>query len=74
LEKSGTPKEPFDDLYELYNLYEKEKQVEEVKMLSDKIDEPLLDLDKCSLNELINILESFANDPSLNVHQTSFGS
>ena len=26
-----------------------EKQVEEVKMLSDKIAEPLLDLDKCSL-------------------------
>jgi tRNA uridine 5-carbamoylmethylation protein Kti12 len=51
----------------------KEKQVEEVKMLSDKINETLLDLDKCSLNELINILQSFANDPSFNVHQTSFG-
>jgi hypothetical protein len=33
-----------------------EKQVEEVKMLSDKITEPLLDLDKCSLNELMNPL------------------
>jgi hypothetical protein len=32
-------------------------------MLSDNIKEPLLDLDKCSLNELINILQSFANDP-----------
>ena len=30
-----------------------EKKVEEIKMLSDKIAEPLLDLDKCSLNELI---------------------
>jgi hypothetical protein len=28
------------------------KQVEEVKMLSNKINEPLLDLDKDSLNEL----------------------
>jgi hypothetical protein len=43
-------------------------------MLSDKINEPLLDLDKCSLNKLINILQSFANDPSFNVHQTGFGS
>jgi hypothetical protein len=43
-------------------------------MLSDNIKEPLLDLDKCSLNELINILQSFANDPSFNVHQTGFGS
>jgi hypothetical protein len=51
-----------------------EKEVEEVKMLSDNIKEPLLDLDKCSLNELINIVQSFANDPSFNVHQTSFGS
>jgi AAA+ ATPase superfamily predicted ATPase len=51
-----------------------EKQVEEVKMLSDKINEPLLDLDKCSLNELFNILQSFANVPSFSVHQTSFGS
>jgi hypothetical protein len=43
-------------------------------MLSDNIREPLHDLDKCSLNELINILQSFANDPSFNVHQTGFGS
>jgi hypothetical protein len=74
LEKSGTPEEPFDDRYELYNLYVEEKEVEEVKMLSDHINKPLLDLDKCSLNELINILQSFANDPSFNVHQTGFGS
>jgi hypothetical protein len=38
-------------------------------MLSDNIKEPLLDL---GINELINILQSFANDPSFNVHQTSF--
>jgi hypothetical protein len=43
-------------------------------MLSNNIKEPILDLDKCILNELINILQSFANDPSFNVHQTSFGS
>jgi hypothetical protein len=49
-----------------------EKEVEEVKMLSDNIKEPLLDLDKCSLNELINILQSFA--PSFNIHETGFGS
>jgi hypothetical protein len=46
----------------------------EVKMLSDNIKDSLLDLDKCSLNELINILQRFSNDPSFNVHQTSFGS
>jgi hypothetical protein len=51
-----------------------EKQVEEVKMPRDNINESLLDLDKYSLNKLINILQSFANDPPFNVHQTSFGS
>jgi hypothetical protein len=51
-----------------------EKEVHEVKMLSDNIEEPLLNLDKCSLNELINILQNFANDPSFNVCQTGFGS
>ena len=55
-------------------MVEEEKQVEEVKMLSEKIAEPLLDLDKCSLNELISLLQKFANDPSFNVHQTGFGS
>jgi hypothetical protein len=74
LEKSWTPEEPFDDRNELYKLNMEEKEVEQVKMLSDNIKEPLLDLDKCSLNELINILQSFANDPSFNVHQTGFGS
>jgi hypothetical protein len=52
----------------------KEKEVEEVKMLSDNIKEHVLDLDKCSLHELINVLIIFANDPSFNVHQTGFGS
>jgi hypothetical protein len=42
-------------------------------MLFDNIKEPLIDREKCSLNELINILQSFDNDPSFNVHQTSFG-
>jgi hypothetical protein len=51
-----------------------EKEVEEVNMLSNNIKEPLLDLDKCSLNDLINILQNFSNDPSFNVHQTGFGS
>lgn len=50
-----------------------DKQVEEVKMLSET-KEPLLDLDKCSLHELINILQKFANDPTFNVHQAGFGS
>jgi hypothetical protein len=39
-------------------------------MLSHNVNEPLLNLDKCSLSELINILQNFANDPSFNVHQT----
>jgi hypothetical protein len=33
-----------------------EKEIEKVKMLRDNIKEPLLDLEKYSLNELINIL------------------
>ena len=56
------------------NESDEEKQVEEVKMLSDKITEPLLDLDKCSLHELISLLQKIANDPSFNVHQAGFGS
>jgi hypothetical protein len=51
-----------------------EKEVEEVKMISNNIKEPLLDLGKCSLNEVINISQIFANDPSFNVHQTGYGS
>jgi hypothetical protein len=42
-------------------------------MLSE-IREPLLDLDKCSLHELIDILEKFSKDPTINVHQVGFGS
>jgi hypothetical protein len=37
-------------------MVEEEKEVEKVKMLSDNIKEPLFNLDKYSLNELINIL------------------
>jgi hypothetical protein len=44
------------------------------EMLNDNIKKPLIVLYKCSLHELINILQSFANDPSFNVHQTGFGS
>jgi hypothetical protein len=71
--------EPFLVQFESIKEEEKENnmeeiEVEEVKMLSDNIKEPLLDLDKCSLNKLMNILQSFANDPSFNVHQTGFGS
>jgi hypothetical protein len=36
--------------------------------------EPLLDLDKCSLHELVAILEKFAKDPTINVNQVGFGS
>jgi hypothetical protein len=43
-------------------------------MLSDNVNEPLLNLDKCSLSELINVLQNFANDPSFNVLQTGFRS
>ena len=46
-------------------LIEKERKVEEVKMLSE-VKEPLLDLDNCSLHELISILQKFASDPSIN--------
>jgi hypothetical protein len=49
------------------------KQIEEVKMLSEAR-EPLLDLDICSLHELIAIVEKFSKDPTINVHQAGFGS
>jgi hypothetical protein len=51
-----------------------EKQVEEVEMLTDKIVEPLLDLENYSLIKPITILQSCANDSSFNVHQIIFGS
>ena len=44
-----------------------------MKILSE-VREPLLDLDKCSLHELIAILEKFSKDPTINVHQAGFGS
>jgi hypothetical protein len=50
-----------------------DKQIEEVKMLSE-VREPLLDIDKCSLHELIVILEKFSKYPTINVHQAGFGS
>ena len=46
---------------------DKEKQVEEVKMLSE-VKEPFVDLEKCSLHELISILQKFASDPSVNIN------
>jgi hypothetical protein len=36
--------------------------------------EPLFDIDKCSLHELIAILDKFAKDPTINVNQANFGS
>jgi hypothetical protein len=50
-----------------------EKKIEEVKMLSE-VKDPLLDLEKCSLHELMSILQKFASDPSINANQAGFGS
>jgi hypothetical protein len=50
-----------------------ELKVEEVKILSEFKD-PLFDLEKCSLHELISILQKFASDPSVNSNQAGFGS
>ena len=50
-----------------------EREVEEVKMLSE-VKDPLLDLENCSLHELISILQKFASDPSINTNQADFGS
>ena len=47
--------------------------IEEVKMLSE-VKDPLLDLENCSLHELISILQKFASDPSINYNQAGFGS
>ena len=54
-------------------LIELEKKVEEVKMLSE-VKDPLLDLENCSLHELISILQKFASDSSINTNQAGFGS
>jgi hypothetical protein len=48
-----------------------ERKVEELKMLSE-VKDPLFDLEKCSLHELINILQIFASDPSINANQAGF--
>jgi hypothetical protein len=50
-----------------------DKEVEEVKMLSE-VKDPLLDLEKCSLHELMSILQKFASDPFINANQAGFGS
>ena len=42
-------------------------------MLSE-VNDPLLDLENCSLHELISILQKFASDPFINVNQVGFGS
>jgi hypothetical protein len=52
----------------------KATQVEEIKILSDTPNDSLLNLDKYSLYELMVILQKYANDRSINVHQASFGS
>ena len=51
----------------------KEREVEEVKILSE-VKDPLLDLENCNLHELISILQKFASDPSINTNQAGFGS
>ena len=50
-----------------------EREFEEVKMLSE-VKDPLLDLENCSLHELISILQKFASDSSINTYQAGFGS
>ena len=49
-----------------------EKRIEEIKMLTE-INDPLINLEKCSLHELIEVLQKIANDPTFNVHQAGFG-
>ena len=69
-----------DDLLIALNLALKKRnenlaweEVEEVKMLNE-VKDPLLDLENCSLHELISILQKFASDPSINTNQAGFGS
>ena len=40
----------------------------------NEVKDPLLDLENCSLHELISILQKFASDPSINTNQAGFGS
>jgi hypothetical protein len=56
LEKAEVPEEDFDEIDENFNLCNRDKKIEEVKILTE-VRKPLLDLDKCSLHELIAILE-----------------
>ena len=58
---------------EYYDSPELIEKVEEVKMLNKVID-PLLNLEKCSLHELISTLQKFASDSSIDVNQAGFGS
>ena len=60
-----------DDLQIALNLAWEE--VEEAKMLSE-VKDPLLDLENCSLHELISILQKIVSDPSINTNQAGFGS
>ena len=43
-------------------------------MLSDINNDPLSNLDRCSLNELISILQNVAQDPTVDTTQSNFGS
>ena len=71
--KPKCPKNVFDDSHEIFNLYNRERKVDKVKMLSE-VKEPLLDLENCNLLEIISILQKIASDPSINVNQAGFGS
>ena len=69
-----------DDLLIALNLALKKRnenlaweEVEKVKTLNE-VKDPLLDLENCSLHELISILQKFASDPSINTNQAGFGS
>ena len=42
-------------------------------MLSE-VHDPFINLEKCSLHELMEVLKKFASDPTCNVHQVGFGS
>src|SRR4051812_17790916 len=50
-----------------------EKKIEEIKLLSE-VHDPLIDLEKCSFHEFLEVLQKIASDPTCNVHQAGFGS
>lgn len=54
-------------------MHNRKGKVEEIMMLTE-IKDPLLDLEKSSLQELIATLQKFASDPTINVNQPGFGS